>query len=147
MKEKIMTKKVLKILADTAGFAATLDPESIDFSVALEEMKDCAFLLEEGFSDEAVFGVANQTTSGELYDLLKDVAKPAGEVGHSIIVTVEEHISGKFTVNARSVKAAMEMVEDGFNRGDMVIEPAPPTARMMMARDTATGETTKWVDF
>lgn len=147
MEEKIMAKQALKILADTASFAATLDPESIDFSVALEEMKDCTFLLEEGFSDEAVFGVANQTTSGELHDLLKDMVKPASEVEHSIIVTIEEHISGKFRVNARSVKAAMGMVEDGYNRGDMVVKPAPPTARLMMARDTVTDETTEWVEF
>lgn len=147
MNEKSMAQKVLEILANTAGFAAKLDPESTDFSVAIEEMNDCTFLLEEGFSEESIFRVASQTTSGELYDLLKDEAKPAGQVPHDIIVTIEEHISGRFTVKACDTSDAMKMAEAGYSKGELVVQPATPTARLMMARDTATGETTEWCEF
>ena len=74
---------------DIGDSGRNLDPASLDFSTALEEMKDCTLLLEDGFSDKAVFTTANQTTSGELYDLLKDIAKPASEIEHS---TNEEHV-------------------------------------------------------
>lgn len=89
MDKKVMVKKTLEILAGIAKSAVALDPASLDFSTALEEMKDCTLLLEDGFSDKAVFTTANQTTSGELYDLLKDIAKPASEIKHS---TSEEHV-------------------------------------------------------
>lgn len=39
------------------------------------------------------------------------------------------------------------MVEDAYNVGDMVMAPAPPTARLMQARDTVTGEVTEWTEF
>lgn len=147
MERNDLAQKILGILARKAKEAAETDHNSIDYAVIVEEMADCTFLLENAISDEAIFKVTHSTTSGSLYDLLKDLAKPATEMEHSIIVTIEEHISGKFTVNACNVKTAMEMVEDGYNRGDMVVEPAPPTARLMMACDTVTGETTKWVEF
>lgn len=43
--KKVMVKKTLEILAGIAKYAVALDPASLDFSTALEEMKDCTLLL------------------------------------------------------------------------------------------------------
>lgn len=95
-----LTVKTLEILAEKAKEAATLDPDSIGYRVAVEELSDCTFLLSGDFEPEAVEKVKNGTTCGELYDLLtggnteaKEEPKAAGPE-HRIIVTVEEHISG-----------------------------------------------------
>ncbi len=154
MDYKELTSKALKILVEKAKEAATFDPDSIEYRVAVEELSDCTFLLTDDFGPEAVEKVKNGTTSGELYDLLtgegtetKDVAPKTEGPEHRIIVTVEEHISGEFPVDAANTDEAMRMVEDAYNAGDMVVPPAPPTAHLMQARDTVTGEVTEWTEF
>lgn len=154
MDYKELTSKALEILVEKAKEAATLDPDSIEYRVAVEELSDCTFLLAGDFSPEDVEKVKDSTTSGELYDLLTgrptetegEAPKAAGPE-HRIIVTVEEHISGEFPVNATDTGEAMQMVEDAYNAGDLVVAPAPPTARLMQARDTVTGEVTEWAEF
>lgn len=154
MDYKELTSKALEILVEKAKEAATFDPDSIEYRVAVEELSDCTFLLAGDFEPEDVEKVKNGTTCGELYDLLtgestkaKEKTPKAAGPEHRIIVTVEEHISGEFPVDAADTGEAMKMVEDAYNAGDLVVPPAPPTARLMQARDTATGEVTVWTEF
>lgn len=152
MEEKVMAPKVMRVLAGIARQAAGIAPETIDFAVALDEIRDCLYLLEDGFGEEAVKKVVDQTTCGELHDLLNQEEKkrndgtPAGGDG-SFTVTIEEHISQDFHINADSVEEAMQKAEDAYNAGDLVVEPAPPTARLMQARNATTGEETEWTEF
>lgn len=147
MDKKKLEKKLLEFLAAKATKMQGQDQESMDYSTNIEELADCTFLLENGLSDDAIFKVANSTTSGRLYDLVKNLAKPASEVRHKIIVTIEEHTSASFKMNAKSIADAMQMAEDSYRSGDLVLEPTTPTARLMMAHDTITGEKTEWTEF
>ena len=147
MDKKKLEKKLLEFLAAKATEMQGQDQESMDYSTNIEELVDCTFLLENGLSDDAIFKVANSTTSGRLYDLVKNLAKPASEVRHKIIVTIEEHTSASFKMNAKSIADAMQMAEDSYRSGDLVLEPTTPTARLMMAHDTITGEKTEWTEF
>ncbi len=70
MNYKELTGKVLKILSAKAKEASTLDPDSIDYRVAVEELADCTLLLAGDFEPETVEKVKSSTTCGELYDLL-----------------------------------------------------------------------------
>ncbi len=152
MDYKELTGKALEILMKKAKETAALDPESIDYRVAVEELSDCTFLLEGDFDQETVKKVKDNTTCEELYCLLtgesteEKEAEPEGP-GHRIIVAIEEHISEEFHVDAADIDEAMRMAEDAYNAGDMVVPPAPPTARLMQARDTVTGEVTEWTEF
>lgn len=82
MDKKKLEKKLLEFLAAKATEMQGQDQESMDYSTNIEELADCTFLLENGLSDDAIFKVANSTTSGRLYDLVKNLAKPASEVRH-----------------------------------------------------------------
>ena len=147
MDKKKLEKKLLEFLAAKATEMQGQDQESMDYSTNIEELADCTFLLENGLSDDAILKIANSTTSGRLYNLVKDLVKPASEVRHEIVVTIEEHISGSFKMKAKSIADAMQMAEDSYRSGDLVVEAATPTARLMMAHDTVTGEKTEWTEF
>ena len=62
-------------------------------------------------------------------------------------VTIEEHISQTFEVEATDIGKAMEIAEDKYRRREFVIEPNDPTAKLMMAEDEETGESTEWIQF
>lgn len=62
-------------------------------------------------------------------------------------ITIEEHIGQTFTVYAADLGDAMEIAEDNYKRGEFVIEPKTPTARLMMAVDEADGTETEWKEF
>lgn len=63
-------------------------------------------------------------------------------------ITIEEHISGVFEVEADSVEEATRIAEDKYKYGVFVVEPdGCPTAKLMQVEDELTGETTEWTEF
>lgn len=62
-------------------------------------------------------------------------------------ITIEEHISQTFEVEAADIEEAMEIAEEKYNNGEFVLEPGELTAKLMMAEDEDGIETTEWVEF
>lgn len=62
------------------------------------------------------------------------------------VVTIEEHISQAFEVEANDIEEAMEIAEESYNNGEFVLEPGEVTARLMMA-DDGEGDSTEWTEF
>jgi len=135
--------QVLEVLITTAQQAQTLDPESIDYSVVLEELSDCTYLLERGCDNDTVRRVLETTTSGELHDILSQRQLPT----KTYTVTIEEHISGEFTVCADSFSEAEDTAKLKYGRGEFVVEPGTPTCRLMMVVDNETELSTEWREF
>ena len=61
-------------------------------------------------------------------------------------ITIEEHISETFEVEANDIGEAMEIAEEKYNDGEFVLEPGNVTAKLMMA-DDGEGECTEWTEF
>ncbi len=138
-----LERQVLEILITTAQQAQAFDPESIDYSVTLDELSDCTFLLERGCDNDTVRKVLESTTSGELHNILSQRKLPT----KTYTVTIEEHISGEFTVCADSPSEAEDVAKLKYGRGEFVVEPGTPTCRMMMVVDNETGLSTEWREF
>ena len=62
-----------------------------------------------------------------------------------ITVTIEEHISQAFEVEADTLEEAMQIAEDKYRSGEFVLENANVTARLMMAENNY--EATEWEEF
>jgi len=62
-------------------------------------------------------------------------------------VIIEEHIAQEFSLDAYDIFHAIEKAERGYKAGDFVVHSSPPNARLIMARDDVTGETTEWKEF
>ena len=62
-----------------------------------------------------------------------------------ITVTIEEHISQSFEVEADTLEEAMQISEDKYRSGEFVLENANVTARLMMAENNY--EATEWEEF
>lgn len=69
-----------------------------------------------------------------------------GAVG-KYTVTIEEHIAQDFPVEGRDIFDALRSAEDAYKRGELVVQPAAPNARLIMARDAETSEVTEWKEF
>lgn len=67
-----MEKGTLKIMQEIIDKIIEMDVNSIDYRVALDELSDCTYLIENGYSPEAVRKICESTTSGELYKLLTE---------------------------------------------------------------------------
>lgn len=61
-------------------------------------------------------------------------------------ITIEEHISETFEVEANDIEEAMEIAEEKYNDGELVLEPGNVTAKLMMV-DDGEGECTEWTEF
>ena len=61
-------------------------------------------------------------------------------------ITIEEHISETFEVEANDIGEAMEIAEEKYNDGEFVLEPGNVTAKLMMAED-GEGDSTEWSEF
>ncbi len=132
-------KRILKSLIKITQHAKTLDTDSIDYSVAIEELSDCVFLLEHGCDSDSISKIINSTTNEELCDILSGKKKYA--------VIIEEHIASEFHVYADNLEAALKTAQEQYDRGELVVEPSTPNCRMMIARDEETGIDTGWRDF
>lgn len=62
-------------------------------------------------------------------------------------ITIEEHISQSFKIEATDIGEAMEIAQEKYRKGEVVLEMAEVTAKLMMAEDEETGETTEWEEF
>ena len=62
-------------------------------------------------------------------------------------VTIEEHVSETFEIMATDIDEAMEIAEEQYDNGTIVLEPGNLTAKLMMAEDEETGECTDWDEF
>lgn len=62
-----------------------------------------------------------------------------------ITVTIEEHISQAFEVEADTLEEAMQIAEDKYRSGEFVLDDVNVTARLMMAENNY--ETTEWEEF
>ena len=63
-------------------------------------------------------------------------------------ITIEEHISGVFEVEATDIGKAMEIAREKYKMGIFVVEPdGYPTAKLMMAEDEYGVECTEWEEF
>ena len=62
-----------------------------------------------------------------------------------ITVTIEEHISQAFEVEADTLEEAMQIAEDKYRSGEFVLDNANVTARLMMAENNY--EATEWEEF
>lgn len=63
-------------------------------------------------------------------------------------ITIEEHISGIFEVEATDIGEAMEIAADKYKMGVFVVEPdGYPTAKLMMAESEDGTDCTEWEEF
>ncbi len=63
-------------------------------------------------------------------------------------VTIEEHISETFEIEADSLEEAMELAEERYYDGEYVLgSEADVTARLMMGVDLEEDEETEWTEF
>lgn len=62
-----------------------------------------------------------------------------------ITVTIEEHISQAFEVEADTLEEAMEIADDKYYSGDYILDNANVTAKLMMAENDY--ESTEWEEF
>lgn len=62
-----------------------------------------------------------------------------------ITVTIEEHISQDFEVEANTLEEAMQIAEDKYRSGEFVLDSTNVTARLMMAENNY--EATEWEEF
>ena len=62
-----------------------------------------------------------------------------------ITVTIEEHISQAFEVEADTLEEAMQIAEDKYRSGEFVLDNASVTAKLMMAENEY--ESTEWEEF
>jgi len=138
-----LERQVLEVLITTAQQAQAFDPESIDYSVALEELSDCTSLLENGCDHDTAKKILETTTSGELHDILSQRKLPT----KTYTVTIEEHIAGEFKVYADSLDDAEDIAELKYGCGEFVVESGTPTCRLMMVVDNETGLSTEWREF
>ena len=62
-------------------------------------------------------------------------------------ITIEEQVSETFEIMATNMDEAMEIAEEQYNNGTIVLEPGNLIAKLMMAEDKKTGECTEWTEF
>ena len=63
-----------------------------------------------------------------------------------IKVTIEEHISQTFEIEADTVEEAMQIAEDKYYNREFVLENSCVTAKLMSAAD-GNGDCTEWMEF
>ena len=62
-------------------------------------------------------------------------------------VTIEEHISETFKIQANNIEEAMEIAEERYWKGEYVLaSEASVNARLMQA-DDGEGDCTEWTEF
>ena len=62
-------------------------------------------------------------------------------------IVIEEMVSEEFEIEAETLEEAMEIAEEQYNNGTIVLEPGNLVAKQMMVEDVDTGECTEWTEF
>ena len=63
-------------------------------------------------------------------------------------VTIEEHYTQTFEIEAADIEEAMEIAEDKYTTGELTVDvDTYPTAQLMMAEDESGTDSTEWVEF
>lgn len=62
-------------------------------------------------------------------------------------IAIEEHIVKEFSVEAYDIFHALHSAKEQYEQGSLVVKSSRPSAHLMMAQDTVTGETTEWKEF
>lgn len=62
-------------------------------------------------------------------------------------ITIEEHISQTFEVEATNIEEAMEIAQEKYNNDEFVLDNGSLTAKLMMAEDEYGAECTEWEEF
>lgn len=91
------------------------------------------------------------------WEIIKAVAEDCGLDGsfakdkhyglRRYTVTIEEHVAQSFPVEAYDIFFAVSSAERDYKQGSLTVQPSTPNARLIMARDDETGETTEWKEF
>ena len=61
-------------------------------------------------------------------------------------VTIEEHVSETFKIQANDIEEAMKIAEEKYNNGTIILEPGNLTYKCMQA-DDGEGDCTEWTEF
>lgn len=61
-------------------------------------------------------------------------------------ITIEEIVSQEFEIEAGSLEEAMELAEEQYNDGKLVLEPGNLVSKQMMGEDED-GYCTEWCEF
>ena len=64
-----------------------------------------------------------------------------------ITVTIEEHISQEFEVEADTLEEAMEIAECKYYDGEFILDNANVNAKLMTTHDKYYDEMTEWEEF
>ena len=67
------------------------------------------------------------------------------EIKKKFTIRIEEHISQAFEVDAEDIGEAMQIAEDKYRNGEIVLDNTNVSARLMMAENDS--EATEWVEF
>ena len=63
-------------------------------------------------------------------------------------VTIEESSSTTFSIEAETMEEAMEIAEEGYKMGRLVVEhDGKPDHKQMMAEEADGPECTEWIEF
>lgn len=62
-------------------------------------------------------------------------------------VTIEEHMSETFDIEANSIEEAMEIATGQYYNEEIVLAPGECTNRLMMVEDEENDECTEWMEF
>lgn len=64
-----------------------------------------------------------------------------------IKVTIEEHISETFEVEAGTLEEAMELAEERYYKGEYVLGCEASVNARLMSADNGKGDCTEWTEF
>ena len=62
-------------------------------------------------------------------------------------IVIEEMVSEEFEIEAETLEEAMDIAEEQYNNGTIVLEPGNLVSKQMMVEDVDTGECTEWTEF
>ena len=62
-------------------------------------------------------------------------------------ITIEEMVSEDFVIEAETMEEAMEIAEECYHSGEIMLQPGNLVCKQMMGMDNETGECTEWTEF
>ena len=62
-------------------------------------------------------------------------------------IIIEETVSEAFKIKAETLEEAMEIAEEKYYSGKLVLSPGEVVTKQMMGEDLTTGDCTEWTEF